>query len=89
MIRGNISKALFCVSVVSAMAATPALAGATGNGWSQSNHAADQPAVQSPTQPPIPSQQTWILHGRKVSCDSKQGWVHTEYKAHCRNGAPR
>jgi hypothetical protein len=61
---------------------SPAWAGATGNGWTQPTTTSTPPAGQN-TQQNTQSVQTWILHGKKVSCDSKRGWRHADYVSHC------
>ena len=71
--------AVFCAS--------QSWAGATGNGWSQPTAAPQQPqsaAMPQQAQPQNP--QTWVLHGKKVSCDSTRGWRHAEYLSHCGHG---
>ena len=62
------------------LCALPSLAGTTGSGWTQPTPAAVPPQVQP--QPPQ-NPQTWVLHGKKVSCDSTRGWRHSEYVSHC------
>jgi len=57
-------------------------AGATGNGWGPPQAA----AVPQEVQPRPQSQQTWMLHGKSVSCASTHGWRHSEYKSHCGHG---
>ena len=65
------------------LCASPSSAGTTGNGWTQPTPAAVPPpqAQQQPLPPQNP--QTWVLHGKKVSCDSTRGWRHSEYVSHC------
>lgn len=67
--------AVFCAS--------PSWAGATGNGWSQPTPAAVPSQAQQQQPPPPQNPQTWVLHGKKVSCDSTRGWRHSEYISHC------
>jgi hypothetical protein len=60
----------------------PGWAGTTGNGWAQPGAA----AVPQQAQPRPQNPQTWVLHGKKVSCDTTRGWRHSEYMSHCGHG---
>ena len=82
---------VFSTSLV--FAATPSWAGTTGNGWSQpatpavpSSTTDVSPSAGQQPQQPAQSVQTWVLHGKKVSCDSQRGWRHSEYVSHCGHG---
>ena len=64
------------------LCASQSWAGTTGNGWAQQG----APAVPKQAQPQPQSQQTWVLHGKSVSCASMHGWRHSEYLSHCGHG---
>ena len=64
------------------LCASQSWAGTTGNGWAQPQPThVPQQAQQQPQNP-----QTWVLHGKKVSCDTTRGWKLSEYKSHCGHG---
>jgi len=63
--------------------ASPSWAGATGNGWAQPAAATVPPAAVQESQQRAQPEQTWVLHGKKVSCSTKHGWRHSEYVSHC------
>jgi hypothetical protein len=73
------NKLFIAVCGLGLLGTSPGWAGATGNGWTQPQPAAVPQQAQRPPQNP----QTWVLHGKKVSCDTTRGWRHSEYKSHC------
>ena len=67
------------------LCASQGWAGSHGNGADQRRAAAGLPPLQqegAPRPQPQP-QQTWVLHGRTVSCDTARGWRHSEYVSYC------
>ena len=79
------SKLGIAVVGLAVLCASQSSAGTTGNGWTQPTPAAVPPQTQQ-QQPPPQNPQTWVLHGKKVSCDSTRGWRHSEYVSHCGHG---
>ncbi len=67
------------------LCASSAWAGHLGNGAAQRRAAAGLPPVQQANAAavqPVPKK-TYVLHGRTLSCDTAQGWRHTEYVSYC------
>ena len=67
------------------LCASQSWGGHLGNGAAQRRAAAGLPPEQqaAPAVSKSQPQQTWVLHGRTVSCDTARGWNHYEYVAHC------
>ena len=65
--------------------ASQSWAGSMGNGAAQRRAAAGLPPEQQQATPRAQSQpqQTWVLHGRTLSCASTSRWRHSEYVSHC------
>jgi hypothetical protein len=70
------------------LCASQGWAGTMGNGAAQRRAAAGLPPAQQEGAPRPQSQpqQTWVLHGRTVSCASTSRWRHSEYVSHCGHG---
>jgi hypothetical protein len=67
------------------LCASQSWAGSLGNGAAQRRAAAGLPPLPQTARavPQSQPQQTWVMHGRTVSCDSARGWNHYEYVSHC------
>jgi len=73
------------LSLAFLLCASQSWAGHLGNGAAQRRAAAGLPPEQQAQAAVAQSQprQTWVLHGRTLSCDSARGWNHYEYVSHC------
>jgi hypothetical protein len=76
-----VNKLAIAVFGLAVLCTSQVWAGSSGPGWA--SRLTPTTDGNAPSQPHAQSQQTWVLHGRSVSCASMHGWRNSEYKSHC------